>query len=80
MPYPIARPADPTRAQLAPERLTGDDRRDVVKAVNAARRKFPGPAGVVLAREIDAYLTFGYRVDATSPIPQLIAELLGDTP
>lgn len=51
----------------------------LVKAVNEARRRYPGPAGEILAQEIDFYLVCGYRTDQRSLIPQLIAELTADT-
>lgn len=72
-----ARP-DPTKAEVAPERLDHDGRRAGRDAANEARRRYPGPAGVVLAREIDAYVEFGFRFGRDSPMVLLIAELTQD--
>lgn len=66
---------DPTRATLPPEPLGFEFRQVGLRAMNEAKRRYPGPAGLILARAIEDHLGFGYRTDHQSPVPQLIAEL-----
>lgn len=71
---------DPTLAQRPPERLDHQTRMVALQAANEARRRFPGAAGEILAREIQDFADFAFRTAPTSPVPRLIAELVGTTP
>jgi hypothetical protein len=50
-------------------------RRFTVAAFRATRR-YPGPAGTVLARELLAWADFGYRLGADRPLMALADDLL----
>ena len=50
-------------------------RRFTVAAFRATRR-YPGPAGTVLARELLAWADFGYRLGADRPLMALVDDLL----
>ena len=80
IPASIPRVPDPTRAQQPPEKLGYDINRHALAAQLEAKRRFPGPAGEILAAEIAAYVSFGFRISPASPVPRLIAELVGETP
>lgn len=41
-----------------------------------ARHRYPGPVGEVLAKEITAWVEFGYRFGSSSLIEALVAHLL----
>jgi hypothetical protein len=63
-----------------PRELTLTETSRATIAALHARRMFPGPAGAVLSRVIDAYATFGHRVDHTGLMPALIDQLMKDHP
>lgn len=66
---------DQTVAQQPPGRLEVDEIRTANHAAFEARRRYPGPVGVILARAVEDYAMFGYRTDHASPVPMLIQEL-----
>jgi hypothetical protein len=72
---PVYVEAQPVRAADKPEPLEAHDRTRALAAANQARKRFPGPAGEVLANEITAWHHFGFRGDANSPTARLIREL-----
>jgi hypothetical protein len=74
-PEPVYVEAQPVRAADKPEPLEAHDRTRALAAANQARKRFPGPAGEVLANEITAWHHFGFRGDANSPTARLIREL-----
>lgn len=61
---------------VAPPGLEMHERTRALAAQHHARKRYPGPAGEVLAREIAAYGDFGFRVDQDSPVARLIRELM----
>jgi len=54
-------------------------RRRFAVAAFRARRRYPGPAGTVLARELLAWADFGYRLGADRPLMALVDDLLETT-
>jgi hypothetical protein len=70
-----------TAAETTPD--TAPDlanRRRFTVAAFRARRRYPGPAGTVLARELLAWADFGYRLGADRPLMALVDDLLAEPP
>jgi len=65
-----------TREPATPETMSHADRARLRLAASAARRRYPGPVGEVLAREIAAWEEFGYRFGGERLIGQLVEDLL----
>lgn len=78
-PEPVYVEAQPVRAAEKPEPLEAHDRTRALAAANQARKRYPGPAGEILANEITAWHHFGFRGDANSPTARLIRELTAGT-
>jgi hypothetical protein len=55
------------------------NRRRFTVAAFRATRRYPGPAGTVLARELLAWADFGYRLGADRPLMALVDDLLETT-
>lgn len=72
---PVAKSPDPTAAQQAPEPLEHAERGRARQAAVNARRRYPGPVGDLLARELDGFADFGYRISQGALMARLIAEL-----
>jgi len=66
---------DPMTTQDTPGPDLAIRRRFAVAAFRA-RRRYPGPAGTVLARELLAWADFGYRLGADRPLMALVDDLL----
>lgn len=71
-------PHDPPRDP--PAQAAEHERGRVRAAVAAARRRYPGPLGRVLTRELDAWQEFGWRFGRDSDIAALVTELLKEPP
>ncbi|MGQ0573424.1 MAG: hypothetical protein ACT4RN_04365 [Pseudonocardia sp.] len=54
-----------------------DDLR-LTRAAERARSRYPGPVGELLRREILAHRDFGYVLDGSGLIPQVVSELLAE--
>lgn len=67
---------DPTTATNPPARLEWAETQRCRNAANTARRRYPGPVGELLARELDAFADFGFRVSQGALMQRLVAELL----
>ncbi len=57
-------------------RLTSHDIWWLSTASVAARARYPGPVGELVAREIWAYRDFGHRFGTDGLVPRIVAELL----
>jgi hypothetical protein len=64
----------------APERLARDQRARVRAAAFAAPRRYPGPVGECLARELFTWEEFGYRFGDGKLIARLVDHLLEPRP
>lgn len=65
-----------TRVGARPDPLGAHERLRASTAAGHARTRYPGPAGELIAREIEAYAHHGYRGDQTALIPRLIGDLM----
>jgi hypothetical protein len=66
-------------AGTGPARCPYDDpSRRLADAIVEAARRFPGPVGELIRRELRAFADFGYRFDGSGLVPRLVDELLGD--
>ncbi len=62
-----------------PPHLDAHERLRATTAAGHARRRF-GAMGQLVAREIEAYVRFGYRTDGTGLVPQVIDQLMRPEP
>jgi len=79
MTAPEPAPSDPAPSDPAPSASAALDlaaRRRFTVAAFRATRRYPGPAGTVLARELLAWADFGYRLGADRPLTALVDDLL----
>ncbi len=68
-PGPIPIPGDADRLRL-------HESSRIRAAALHARRRYPGPLGELVARELTAYAEFGYRFAADALIPRLVTDIL----
>jgi hypothetical protein len=75
------RRTDEETPMTAPDTAGPDlaNRRRFTVAAFRATRRYPGPAGTVLARELLAWADFGYRLGADRPLMALVDDLLETT-
>jgi hypothetical protein len=72
---PVYVDPEPVRAAERPEPLDAHEKVQALAAANQVKKRYPGPAGEILANEITAWHHFGFRGDANSPTARLIREL-----
>ena len=66
----------PDPAYAAPERLTHPERMRIRAAAFQAPRRYPGPVGEVLAKELRDWEDFGYRFGGRALIIRLVDEIM----
>jgi len=73
-PAPVYTPDQPSTAD-AP-RLAAHQQTEALAAMHHARRRYPGPAGGILAAEIGAFKDLGRVAQPTCAVARLIHELM----
>lgn len=74
-PVPVYVEAEPIRPEDRPVGLEQHERVQALAAAHQVKKRYPGPAGEILANEITAWHHMGFRVDNASPVARLIREL-----
>lgn len=75
-PHPVYVDPHPVRVDEKPPAMAGHEKLQAMTAAHHAKLKYPGAAGEVLAAEINAFVTFGFRGDNNSAIARLIRDLI----
>jgi len=75
IPPPTPDPTLPAR-ELAPAKLDLHEKSRVSAAAHRAKRLYPGVVGEVLFRELDAWASWGYRLDQTGLMPRLADHIM----
>lgn len=78
--HPAVDPASKISASAGVPELAAHDKLRARTAAHHARTRYPGPVGDLLAREISAYVDFGYRTDEASVVPRLVDDLMRPQP
>lgn len=64
--------------EVRPARLDPTEQATINRALLQLAHRYPGPAGVLLRAELEAYRDFGWRGDRNSACQQFIRELLDE--
>lgn len=70
----------PAAARAEPDGLPLHETARLQAAVAAARRRYPGPVGELLATELRGWADFGYRLGGHSLISAVVTDLLRADP
>lgn len=61
-------------------RIEPHEKLRLLTAAYHAKKKYPGPVGELIAREIESWADFGYRFDNSALVPRVVKEVMNVQP